>query len=421
MMLRYFQSFCLTVAVGLVVAGRFGCSPNVAGAGSEAEGKVVAGTALYENGTPAVNGTVRLRPADFVGEGSGSGAARESFNTLTTSDGAFSFDSLAADTYMVEIIAGDSLAAAVRCTMDVDRDTLLLGAVSLDTMVSLHALALTTSGEPDKVTFAVRGLERPVLEGEASFRLARGTFEVEVGGYFGVPDSLRVVTASVFEAVDTLKAAPYIEPCTDGSCDSAVVAGIMEVNDIRNVSIGTAATYEDGRVVAVNLNKRGMTVLPDAVGSLTELRDLRIENNAIQELPSFIGKCAKLDTLYVGGNDLTTLPAEIGDCSSLTFLTTGDNRITELPGEIGKLRKLYHFSMQRNQLTTLPSSMADLAALRDLYLANNRISSLPPSIVRLSEIKTLTIRNNRLCDVPDSVAAWIEARDPQWEEFQQCQ
>ncbi len=412
------------MTLGLITAARFGCSPNVAGAGSEAEGKVVAGTALFEDGMPAGNGTVRIRPADFVGQGSGSGAAGESYNTLTASDGAFSFDSLAADTYMVEIIAGDSLAAVVRCTVGVSEDTLLLGAVSLDTMASLYPLAFTGDRPGANITFAIRGVERPVIEGAMPgipFRLARGTFEVEVGGYFGISDSLRIVVTSVSGVVDTLKTAPYIEPCTTGDCDSAVVAGIMEVNNIRNVSVGTAAAFRSGRVVGLNLSKTGMTVLPDAVGSLTELSDLRVERNTLRELPSFIGRCTKLDTFYVGDNALTTLPAEIGDCSSLTFLSTGGNSLRELPDEIGKLRKLYHFSMQRNRLTTLPSSIGDLAALRDLYLANNLISSLPSSITRLDKIRTLTIRNNRLCDVSDSVAAWIEVHDAQWEEFQQCQ
>lgn len=61
----------------------------------------------------------------------------------------------------------------------------------------------------------------------------------------------------------------------------------------------------------LNLNGTGLTQLPEAVGALTSLKELRLSNNRLTTLPRSLGKLVDLKLLIVDHNQLVSIP---GNC-----------------------------------------------------------------------------------------------------------
>ena len=108
-------------------------------------------------------------------------------------------------------------------------------------------------------------------------------------------------------------------------------------------------TDEDGRVVNLVLSYDvGLDgKIPPELGSLTELRDLRLHSG-------------------IRG----TIPSELGDLVNLSYLDLSDNAlIGEIPPELGNLRQLEYMDLSENKLKgEIPEELSDLWKLEYIYL-----------------------------------------------------
>jgi Leucine-rich repeat (LRR) protein len=77
-----------------------------------------------------------------------------------------------------------------------------------------------------------------------------------------------------------------------------------------------------------------------AARALRRLRYLGIDGNALTGVPDWIGEVASLVELRVQGNAITELPEAIGGLGALRELHTRGNRLTALPASIGTLSEL---------------------------------------------------------------------------------
>jgi len=75
----------------------------------------------------------------------------------------------------------------------------------------------------------------------------------------------------------------------------------------------------------------GVSMLPEFIGMLTNLREIRIENNLITELPDSMCKLVNLQELYVSGNLLTSLPEGLKNLEKLEILDVSYNCLTVKP------------------------------------------------------------------------------------------
>ena len=95
-----------------------------------------------------------------------------------------------------------------------------------------------------------------------------------------------------------------------------------------------------GGVVSLDLNRKGLSRVPDAVTELTEVQELRLNYNNLAELPKSINKLKYLMRLHLNGNKLTELPSEIGDLKELRSLRVNYNQLViSLPTSIQKLNQ----------------------------------------------------------------------------------
>jgi len=112
-------------------------------------------------------------------------------------------------------------------------------------------------------------------------------------------------------------------------------------------------------------------------------------------LPESIGALHHLRELRADGVGLTELPEAIGALRALVHLDLRDNQLTVLPGSFGRLQALEHLDVHGNPLTRWPESVLGLGSLRTLILSCTGLRELPAELAGLTELRHLSLRGCR--------------------------
>ena len=129
------------------------------------------------------------------------------------------------------------------------------------------------------------------------------------------------------------------------------------VSSWEGVTVG-----EDGRVVELYLDGKGLTSVPAALGRLTALQELDLNMNQLTSVPAAMGKLTALTRLGLGRNQLTSVPAELGGLTALEGLYLSWNQLTSVPAELGGLDSLLWLTLVGNpDLAALPEEVAQLS------------------------------------------------------------
>jgi C-terminal of Roc, COR, domain/Ras of Complex, Roc, domain of DAPkinase/Leucine rich repeat len=157
---------------------------------------------------------------------------------------------------------------------------------------------------------------------------------------------------------------------------------------------------------ARTLDLRGLKLrkLPEAIVSLTQLRQLNLSGNQLRELPEAIGYLTQLQVLYLYNNQLWKLPEAIVSLTQLRVLDLENNQLRELPEAIVSLTQLRQLNLSDNQLRELPEAIASLTQLQTLSLSNNQLRELPEAIASLTQLQQLRLNENPFN--PDLAAAY---------------
>lgn len=184
----------------------------------------------------------------------------------------------------------------------------------------------------------------------------------------------------------------------------------------------------------LSLSANQLRELPEAIAQLTELQTLYLDNNHLREFAEAIGQLRKLRELYLHANQLTELPEAVGQLTQLLKLTLSVNQLrklskaigqltqlqvlhleinnlTKLPDAIGELTQLKHLTLHENQLTELPEVIGQLTQLKNLTLDENQLTSLPHAIGQLTQLKNLTLDKNRLTSLPQAIGQLTQLRE----------
>ena len=157
-------------------------------------------------------------------------------------------------------------------------------------------------------------------------------------------------------------------------------------------------------VTKLDLSESMVDVLPDAVGSLVNLRTMNLRGTGIDALPDSIGRLAALKELDLTYSKLLALPASVCGLSSLQGLHLGGTGIAALPEAIGNLTELQSLNLWETKLTRLPDSLCGLKKLRWLNVESTRITELPEAIGELEALEDLSLEDLTLRAIPRSLA-----------------
>ena len=155
----------------------------------------------------------------------------------------------------------------------------------------------------------------------------------------------------------------------------------------------------------LDLSNMGLTEVPGAIASLTQLQELDLSRNHLTALPEAIASLTQLETLNLSDNHLTELPEAIASLTQLQELDLSNNQLTQLPDAIGSLSKLRSLNLSDNELTQLPEAIASLTQLQELDLFDNELTQLPDAIGFLTQLQTLDLGGNQLTELPEVITS----------------
>ncbi|XP_070674460.1 LRR receptor-like serine/threonine-protein kinase EFR isoform X1 [Malus domestica] len=153
-------------------------------------------------------------------------------------------------------------------------------------------------------------------------------------------------------------------------------------------------------IISVSSNQLSGSI-PREIGNLTMLKGINLDDNKFEELPNEIGSLGQLEELFVQENALKgSAFVPVLNISSLTTLTLfGNNMSGSLPDNICEhLSSIRRFSLGRNQLDGLiPSKLWQCKELREITLGSNNFrGSIPKSLGNLTYLTKILLGDNNL-------------------------
>ena len=138
-------------------------------------------------------------------------------------------------------------------------------------------------------------------------------------------------------------------------------------------------------LVVLEIQNTYLGTLPESIGDLLCLERLDVSNNYLRELPSSMGKLGRLQFLDVSSNPLEKdLPDWMGYLGSLLELRLSYTGIYTLPFSFGNLGRLRILLLDHNHIKELPQSFRELWELLHLDLTENnpplKRMPLPPNL-----------------------------------------
>jgi Leucine rich repeat len=103
-----------------------------------------------------------------------------------------------------------------------------------------------------------------------------------------------------------------------------------------------------------------ISVIPDCIGHLQQLRKLLISFNKISVIPDCVGNLQQLQILYIGHNEISVIPDCIGNLQQLEMIYIGYNQISEIPDWIGNLQHLQSLDLEYNPIPEIPDRIGAL-------------------------------------------------------------
>ncbi|XP_039165010.1 disease resistance protein RPV1-like [Eucalyptus grandis] len=152
-------------------------------------------------------------------------------------------------------------------------------------------------------------------------------------------------------------------------------------------------SIEDSKsLVSLNIGGcRRLEKLPIGVGRLEELKELLINDTAIQEIPMSGDGLMKLETLNASCcGRLEELPAGVGRMEKLRELVINDTAIREIPMSKWGLKELHTLNVSGcRSLEELPIGVEGLEKLRELLINDTAIRKIPIGRHGFRELKTM--------------------------------
>ena len=167
----------------------------------------------------------------------------------------------------------------------------------------------------------------------------------------------------------------------------------LEISDENAQVLQHLERYPDLEVLSISCLE-GLPAIPDSIGQLTKLRELRMDNgngcSMNPVLPETIGNLASLETLVLyGAQD----PREPG---------SQPHQRHKFPRGMSRLKNLTYLDLGRNGLREIPLFVRDLPKLKQLGFGwNVHLKEVPSFLTELRELNSLDLQANGLHDLPD--------------------
>ncbi|XP_071857022.1 leucine-rich repeat 47 [Bombus fervidus] len=130
----------------------------------------------------------------------------------------------------------------------------------------------------------------------------------------------------------------------------------------------------------LNLSDNQISSLPNELGTLQHLQELILSENRLDKALKWVwldqvAIRSNLKLLDISNNMLHKLPQQIGKLESLVNLKASQNMLSFLPQSLGKLHNLKYLDVSKNKLRYLPGSIRNLHFIT-VDVSSNEFSSV---------------------------------------------
>jgi Leucine-rich repeat (LRR) protein len=170
----------------------------------------------------------------------------------------------------------------------------------------------------------------------------------------------------------------------------------LEISGENAELLGHLQDYPNLEVLSINCIEN-LQSLPDSIGALRNLKELRMDNgngcSMNPVIPESIGNLHSLEKLILYGAQ---------DPRHVDKLDRLPKERHRFPKSMSQLKNLTCLDLGRNGLEEIPDFVKGLPKLRELDFAwNMNVKTLPPFLTELKELQTLRLDADGLTDLPD--------------------
>ena len=194
--------------------------------------------------------------------------------------------------------------------------------------------------------------------------------------------------------VDALKNAEYVSD--------------ISINSKSDVKLFDKNVKKFKSVTSLSIYGGDITSFPKSICTLKNLQQLRIYHTEIKELPKEIGKLSSLEIIdisgdYMQGVSITRLPNEIGQLKNLRELRASDGALTFIPSSIAECESLQILDLDNNPFISIPFAIFQLKYLQELGLSCYSLTSLPQDISSCKSLNKLRL-GGKAYSIPNGIS-----------------
>jgi len=209
--------------------------------------------------------------------------------------------------------------------------------------------------------------------------------------------------------------------------NAATSGKTLEISEQNAALLKNIGSYSDLEVLSISCVE-GLQSLPDSIGKLTKLKQLRIDNgngcSMNPVLPEAIGNLRSLETLVLYGAqdprhagpqpaERHQFPRGMSQLKNLTYLDLGRNGMEEIPQFVEDLPRLGELRFQWNmKFNKVPAFISNLRELTTLKLDGNDLDDLPDFLNGLPRLTRISLGNNCKITQNDAKMRDLKGRFP---------
>ncbi len=154
----------------------------------------------------------------------------------------------------------------------------------------------------------------------------------------------------------------------DGSLPALEHLYLADCKSLKSIPAELFA--KNPKLTYVNLDRSGISALPDSLGDASAIKWLRVNGTAIEKFPASLAKLRGLQRIYARKCRLEAVPAELQGMEKLEDIALdGNGKIKECPQWVADLPALKNLSLSGTGVEKLPEDLSGFKKLASLSIA----------------------------------------------------